>query len=78
MNFTPSGKNPKDGKKVKKKTTVKSHKLEKGKDSEETQSIQNLNCVTLMWKTVAYLQVGFSNTKLLSCRGKKKPKQTNL
>lgn len=42
---------------------AKSHYLEKGKDSEARQSIQNLNHVMLMWKTVAYLQFGFSNTK---------------
>lgn len=42
---------------------VKSHYLEKGKDSEARQSIQNSNRVMLMWKTVAYWQCGFSNTK---------------
>lgn len=38
-----------------KENRVKSHELEKGKDSEARQSIQNLNHAMMMWKTVAYL-----------------------
>lgn len=56
-----------------KEIRVKSHYLEKGKDSEARQSIQNSNHGTLMWKIVAYLQFGFSNTKTpLQAAGRKK------
>lgn len=48
-----------------KENRVKSHELEKGKDSEARQRIQNLNHAMMKWKTVANLQFGFSNTKPL-------------
>lgn len=60
-----------------KEVRVKSHYLEKGKDSEARQSIQNSNHVMLMWKTVAYLQLGFSNTKTpLQVAGRKNKSQS--
>lgn len=56
-----------------KEIRVKSHYLEKGKHSEARQSIQKSNHGTLMWKTVAYSEFGFSNTKtLLQAAGRKK------
>lgn len=50
---------------------MKSHELEKGKDSEARQSIQNLNHAMMVWKRVAYLQFGVSNTKPFLQGGKK-------